>query len=123
MDADAIWSQIGLREPEHSLLRENVQCKPPTSRRDVEVLTGIAAWLASGFVTSLFFGDPRLCALQLRSPQGLINRNPDGVELVIARHLLDQRAAAVVLEHDEVPDHGEEAAPARRRPPTSPEAL
>ena len=39
VDADAIWSQIGLREPEHTLLRENVQCKPPPSRRDVEVLS------------------------------------------------------------------------------------
>ena len=32
------------------------------------------------------------------------------MKLVIARHLLDQRAAAVVLEHDEVPNEREEAA-------------
>ena len=36
--ADAIWSQTGLRELEHTLLRENVQCTPPSSRRDIEVL-------------------------------------------------------------------------------------
>ena len=37
--ADAIWSQTGLRELEHTLLRENVQCTPPSSRRDIEVLS------------------------------------------------------------------------------------
>ena len=30
------------------------------------------------------------------------------MELVIAGHLLDQRAAAVVLEYDEVSDEGQE---------------
>ena len=50
--------------------------------------------------------------LQRRRPQGLADRDPHGVELVIARHLLDQRPAAVVLEHDEVAD--ERGKPVRR---------
>ena len=50
--------------------------------------------------------------LQRRRPQGLADRNPHGVELVIAGHLLDQRPAAVVLEYDEVAD--ERGKPVRR---------
>ena len=68
--------------------------------------TGFAACL----VPSALLGDLCLVALQLRSPQGLIHRDLDGVELVIACHLLDQSAAAVVVKHDEVADEGEEAA-------------
>ena len=47
--------------------------------------------------------------LQLRRAQRLIDGNPDRVELVVARHLLGQRAA-VVLKHDEVAHHGKKAA-------------
>ena len=57
--------------------------------------------------------------LQLRRAQRFIDGNPDRVELVIARHLLGQRAA-VVLKHDEVAHHGEKAAAARRRLAASP---
>ena len=46
--------------------------------------------------------------LQLGGPECLANRDADGVELVIAGYLLDQRAAAVVLEDDEVAEEGEE---------------
>ena len=42
--------------------------------------------------------------------QGLGDRRLDGVELVVARHLLREPAAAVVLEHDEVTEEGEKAA-------------
>ena len=42
--------------------------------------------------------------------QGLHERDGDRVELVIPRHLLDQRAAAHVLEDDEVADEVEESA-------------
>ena len=50
--------------------------------------------------------------LQRRRPQGLADRDPHGVELVIAGHLLDQRPAAVVLKHDEIAD--ERGKPVRR---------
>ena len=42
------------------------------------------------------------CTLQLCCPQCLVHGDLDGVELVVARHLLDQGTAAVVLEDDEV---------------------
>ena len=44
--------------------------------------------------------------------QRLGDRGLHRVELVVARHLLGERAAAVVLEHDEVPDQGQQ--PGRR---------
>ena len=71
-----------------------------------KLTTGFAARL----IPSALLGDSDFGALQLRRPQGLIQSNLDGVELVIPGHLLDQRAAAIVLEHDEVADHGETAA-------------
>ena len=47
--------------------------------------------------------------MQLRRPEGLVHRNPDGVELVIACHLLGEGVAAVVIENDEVADEREKA--------------
>ena len=70
----------------------------------------LSAGFAARLVPSALLGDSDFGALQLRRPQGLIYRNLDGVELVIPGHLLDQSAAAIVVEHDEVADHGEEAA-------------
>ena len=46
--------------------------------------------------------------LQLRRPQGFTDSSSDGVELVVAGHFLDQLAAAVVIEHDEVADQFQE---------------
>ena len=46
---------------------------------------------------------------EFRRAQSLVDRGLHGVELVIARHLLDERAAAVILEHDEVADQREES--------------
>ena len=40
--------------------------------------------------------------------QCLGNRRFDGVELMIRRHLLDQRPATAILEHDEVPNQRQE---------------
>ena len=48
--------------------------------------------------------------LQCRRPQGFCDGGLDGVELVVPGHLLDQRAAAVVLEHDEVADQRRQSA-------------
>ena len=70
----------------------------------------LSAGFSARLVPSSLLGDSDFGALQLRRPQGLIHRNLDGVELVIPGHLLDQRAAAVVVEDDEVADQGEEAA-------------
>ena len=41
--------------------------------------------------------------------QRLIHGSANCVELVVSRHLLDQMAAAVVIEDDEVPHQGQEA--------------
>ena len=71
-----------------------------------KLTTGFAARL----VPAARLGNLSLGALQLRRPQGLIHRNLDGVELVISGHLLDQGAAAIVVEHDKVADHGKAAA-------------
>ena len=48
--------------------------------------------------------------LQLRRAQRLGDRGLHRVELVVAGHLLGERTAAVVLEHDEVADQGQEPA-------------
>ena len=61
-------------------------------------------------------------ALQLGGAQRLVHRHLHRVELVVARHLLDERAAAVVLEDDEVAHQVEEAALRRRRPRSPPAA-
>ena len=64
---------------------------PPVAR--------ITAGLAASFVASAGLG---YSLAQLRRPQGLSNRHLNGVKLMVTRHLLDQHAAAVILEHDEV---------------------
>ena len=46
--------------------------------------------------------------LEIRCPQGLLDGGLDGVELVVAGHLLDQLPTAVIVEDDEVLDKGEE---------------
>ena len=51
--------------------------------------------------------------MQLRGPERLLHGGADGVELVVAGHLLGE-GAAVVLEDDEVAEQGEEAVSARR---------
>ena len=68
-----------------------------------------AARPAAGFVMAGFFVSTS-GLLQLGRPQRLGNGGPHGVELVIARHLLGERAAAVILERDEVADQREEPA-------------
>ncbi len=45
-----------------------------------------------------------------RRAQRLLDRDIDRVELVIARHLLRERAAAEILEHDEMADEIEKPA-------------
>ena len=62
-----------------------------------------AARAASGLVPA----DVVDFAARVGRPQGLGDGGLDGVELVVARDLLGERAA-VVLEHDEVPEHREE---------------
>ena len=42
----------------------------------------------------------------LGSAQGLGDRHLDRMKLMVAGHLLDQRSASVILEHDEIPDQG-----------------
>ena len=50
-----------------------------------------------------------LLVLHPGRPQGLADRHPHRVVLMVARHLLGQLAPAVVLEDDEVADHVEQA--------------
>ena len=66
-------------------------CVPDHSNASVAQL---AARLSARLVPPAVLGD--LPTLQLGGPQGLVYRNAHGVELVIARHLLDERA-----EHEE----------------------
>ncbi len=66
---------------------------------------GFAAGLPPRFVTPDLFGR----AAQFRRPQCLRDRHLHGVELVVARHLLHDAPAAVVLEHDEVAREVEKA--------------
>ena len=61
--------------------------------------------LEAGLVAATDLGD----SAQAGSAESLGDGDPDGVELVVAGHLLGQRAAAVVLKHDEVADQGDEA--------------
>ena len=68
-------------------------------------IAGVAARSLACLVASSFRGRP----LQLSRAESLVHGNPDGMELVVASHLLGQ-LAAVVLEHDEVAQQGEEAA-------------
>ena len=48
---------------------------------------------------------------QLSGAQGLCDRDFDCMELVVARHLLGKRAAALVLEDDEITNQREESLP------------
>ena len=68
-----------------------------------------AARLSAGFVTARRLGNARHFPLQLRSTQSLGDGRLHCVELVVARHLLHQGAAAVVLEYDEVAQQCQEA--------------
>ena len=55
-----------------------------------------------------FFFEP-LCRLtQLGRAQGLSDRHLNRMKLVVARHLLDQRSAPVILKNDEVADQSQE---------------
>ena len=54
---------------------------------------------------------PARGVLKRSSPQRLVHRGLNGVELVVAGDLLVEPAAAVVLEHDEVPHQVEEPPP------------
>ena len=69
-------------------------------------VAGVASGLAACLVAPALIGN-----LQLGRAQGFGNCNLDGVELVIAGHLLDQRPAAIVLEHDEVPHQRQKSLP------------
>ena len=73
-------------------------------------VAGLAARLAAGFVAARSLGHAHRFLLKLHGAQSLGHGCSNGVELVIARHLLDQRTAAVVLEHDEVAQQCQEAA-------------
>ena len=68
---------------------------------------------AAGLVAaSIFPSDGQSHPLQLGRAQGLGDGSADCMELVITGHLLGERAAAVILEDDEVADQREET---RRR--------
>src|SRR5690606_26490732 len=71
-------------------------------------VAGLAAGPPARLVAPAAFGHA-IRARQLGGPQRLAHRHLYGVELVVARHLLDDATAAVVLEHDEVAHHIEEA--------------
>ena len=67
-----------------------------------------AARLAARLMADGLFSE-LLCRLtQLSRPQGLSDRHFNRVKLVVARHLLDQRSAPVILEDDEVADQSQE---------------
>ena len=70
----------------------------------------LAARLAARLVAPRRLGHAHRFPLQLGGAQGFGDRRLHRVELVVARHLLDQRAAAVVLEHDEVAQQRQEPA-------------
>ena len=69
-----------------------------------------AARLAARLVAALRVS-VRDRVLQRRRAQRLGEGGPHRVELVVPGHLLDQGAAAVVLEHDEVADQRQQPAP------------
>ncbi len=63
---------------------------------------------APRFVAPAFLGDCWCGLLGLRGANGLGHRHLDGVVLVVTRHLLGYRAAAIVVEYDKVPHQGQE---------------
>src|SRR5690606_8231305 len=65
----------------------------------------LAAGLAARFVAPGLYPP---CLSELRRAQCLANRHLHRMELVVARHLLDEASAAVVLEDKEIPRHIEE---------------
>ena len=72
-------------------------------------VAGVAARPAARLVAAAGLGDAPRFRLQRRGAQGLADRRPHRVKLVVAGHLLDRRAA-VVLEDDEVAQQRQEAA-------------
>ena len=73
-------------------------------------IAGIATGCSSRLSEARILFDDGL-PLQLSRSQRLGDRYSHGVELVIPGHLLGQLAAAVVLEHDEVPGQRQEPVP------------
>ena len=65
-----------------------------------------AAGLLASLVATALFTDAHNRARR-GGPQGLADRDSHGVELVVAGHLLQEDAAAVVLEDDEVAEQRE----------------
>ena len=66
------------------------------------------ARLRPGLIASVGLDHAPVFLFQLGGPECLVHGDTDGVELVIARHLLDERAAAIVLEDGEVAQEVEE---------------
>ena len=73
-------------------------------------VAGFSAGAVARLVASAFPSDARSLALQLCGAQGFGHRGFDGVELVVAGHLLGEMAAAVVLEDDETAQQRQKAA-------------
>ena len=74
-------------------------------------ITRRTARLPTGLVAARRFAHPEASPLQPSRAQRFGDRSLHRVELVVARHLLGERAAPVVLEHDEVADKGQQPAP------------
>ena len=89
--AQALARALGM--PDHA--------NAPVARR----ATGLSARLLED---GSFFA-PLVRLTQLGRPQGLGDRHLNRVKLMVTRHLLDQRAAAVILEDDEIPDQRKES--------------
>ena len=71
-------------------------------------VAGFAARVSSRRVALRALGDAPDAARDAGGAQGFVHRRPDRVKLVIARHLLGRRAAAVFV-NDEVSDERQEA--------------
>ena len=72
-------------------------------------VAGFAARLRPCLIAAPALDHTPVFLLQCGGPERLVDSDADGVELVIAGYLLHERAAAVVLEDDEVSEEGEEA--------------
>ncbi len=70
----------------------------------------LSAGFAACLVAAALLGSAPARRLELCRAQSLGHRRLDGVKLVIARHLLDERSAAIVLEHSEIPHQRKETA-------------
>ena len=76
-------------------------------------VAGVSSRHTAGFVATASFPQDRRATLKTperRRAQRLPHRDLDGMELVVARHLLDQHTAAVVFDDQEVAHEGQEAA-------------